>query len=109
MHVAFPFFREGVNRVGLHEFCRRTGIATGTIEAMFNGSTKFVQKRTLRKCMLEIISMRRKGEVRHRDSIIYGAAKRGEVEKIPRDSKDFYRPHGSRDTEYKRKSRSRSY
>jgi hypothetical protein len=105
IHVAFPFFREGVNRVGLAEFCRRTNIATGTIEAMFNGNTKFVQKRTLRRCMLEVISMRRKGEVRHKDSISCGASKRGWKEKIPKNRKDLYRSHGALENEYQRKSR----
>jgi hypothetical protein len=64
-----------------------------------------VQKAKLRSCMLEVISMRRKGEVRHRDSIVVGASKRGWIEKVPEEQQDLYRPHGDRETEYKRKSR----
>jgi len=58
-----------------------------------------VQKRTVRKCMLEVISMRRKGEVRHRDSIRAGAKLRGRNEKEVKTRKDLYQVEGDAERE----------
>jgi hypothetical protein len=106
LHVAFPFFREAVNRVGIVEAARRMGMSHNGLREILNAPPSHrVQKAKLRSCMLEVISMRRKGEVRHKDSIEAGAYLRGWSEKIPKGHQDLYRRHGSRDTEYKRKSR----
>ncbi len=61
-HDALPFFREAVGRVGLQELSRRTGLNANTIWKVLNLHTQRVQKTTLRKVMLELISMRRKNE-----------------------------------------------
>jgi hypothetical protein len=55
--------------------------------------------------MLEIVSIRRKNEVRHRDSISRGTAVRGEPEKPVKSRQDLYRPHGDEDTEMQRRIR----
>lgn len=52
--------------------------------------------------MLEIVSMRRKEEVRHRDSIAVGATVRGLPEKKVKFRTDLYRPHGDSDAEVAR-------
>lgn len=55
--------------------------------------------------MLELISMRLTGEVRHKDSILHGAAMRGREEKTPKRSGDFYHPTGDEDLERRRNYR----
>lgn len=55
-------FLELANRIGVAETCRRTGIHKGTMTAIIAGRTKYTQKRTVRKIMLELISVKRKNE-----------------------------------------------
>lgn len=106
LYVALPFFREAVNRVGHMEAARRIGMSHNGLRDILKAPAYHkVQKGKLRLCMLEVISMRRKGEVRHRDSIRAGTHLRGGIEKVPRDFKDFYSRHGDIETEYKRNSR----
>ena len=100
------FFIEGVHRVGMMEFCRRAKINPGAVRKIIDGSTQHVQKRTTRKAMLEVISMRRKGEVRHRNSIRVGAHLRGWEEKEIKSWRDYYKPNG--DTEMQRGRRRRN-
>lgn len=57
-----PFYREAVNRVGIIELAKRSGVSIGAIEMVLDGTSKQVKKLTLRKIMLELVSMRRKGE-----------------------------------------------
>jgi len=104
-----PYFIEGVSRVGFIEFCRRTGLAdrtvTNALRGLANGRPYSVQKRIVRKVMLEVISMRRKNEVRHRDSIRHGAKQRGREEKVPSARRDFYRPQGDDENEARKRHR----
>jgi len=60
--IAFPIYNEAVNRIGVWELSRRTGVSSGAIERLLNGESKRVRKLTLRKIMLELVSLRRKGE-----------------------------------------------
>lgn len=105
------YFTEGVNRIGVVEFARRTGISESTISYIIRGSKngvryKTVQKQIVRKCFLEVISLRRKEEVRHRKSIARGATMRGEPEREILDAQhDLYRPHGDLDAENRRRLR----
>jgi len=75
------YFAEGVSRVGMMEFCRRTGLTQTTMRDVILGRSQRVQKRTVRKVMLEVISIRRKGEIRHRDDIRSGNDLRGKPPK----------------------------
>lgn len=102
-HVG-PFFLEGVRRVGLSEFARRVGITRVNMRYIINGKRRFVYKRTAKRAMLELVSMRRKGEVRHRHSIRHGSAVRGREEKVPSKRQDFYHPTGDDDLEARRRS-----
>lgn len=52
--------------------------------------------------MLEVISMRRKGEAWHRDSIRRGAKMRGEEVKLPVRRNDYYHMTGDNDNENRR-------
>lgn len=97
-----PYFIEGVNRVGMMEFARRTGLSANTINWTINGRKKHVQKMTVRVVMMEIISMRRKNEVRHRDSIKHGSEIRGRTEKAVKSDRDLYQPLG--DTSFRNRS-----
>lgn len=83
------YFQEGIYRVGINELSRRTNINDGTIRKIINKKCKYVQKRTVQKLMIELISMRLKDEVRHKKSIKHGSAIRGRKEKIPTDVRDF--------------------
>lgn len=99
------YFIEGVNRVGMTEFSRRAGLSPNAVNWIINGRTKSVQKKTVRKALLELISIRRKNEVRHRDSIHHGSLVRGRKEKEVKLKKDLYRPHGDSDAELRKQSR----
>lgn len=59
---ALPFVREASHRIGSAELARRTGIALNTIENLLLGKNKYIQKQTLRKIMLELVSIKRKNE-----------------------------------------------
>lgn len=101
-----PYFIEGVNRVGISEFARRTGLSVNGINNILNSeSQRRVQKLVARKAMLEVISMRRKGEVRHRASIAHGAHLRGRQEREIQTQRDYYRSHGDGETETRRRLR----
>lgn len=56
------FYIEAVNRIGLRELARRTGLDADGLNHVITGKTKNVRKATLRKVMLELISIRRKNE-----------------------------------------------
>lgn len=130
-----PFFVEAVNRVGITELSRRAELNPQTIRRVYNGTGRRVQKATVRAVMLQLISMRRKSEVRHRDSISYGATVRkphvarahkrrhrfGKILEIPEKVKaagkekevtDFYHdllhPHGDNDNQKRRDFRART-
>lgn len=102
---AYPFVYEAVARVGIMEAARRTGLSRSTLHKFLHGQHIHMQKRTLRVIMLEVISMRRKGEVRHRNSIRTGAYLRGQVEKTPTRQHHFNGWHN--DSEGERKKRAR--
>jgi len=59
---AKPFFQEAANRIGIMELSKRTGLSQEMISRVVRGRTKFTQKKSLRKVMLELVSIRRKGE-----------------------------------------------
>lgn len=56
------FYVEAVNRVGLMEVARRTGITYTAITDVLVGRSTYVQKAKFKKVLLELISMRRKNE-----------------------------------------------
>jgi hypothetical protein len=104
VHQVLPYFIEGVNRVGRAEFARRIEIATENLSKILDGKRRSVRKETVRRCLLEVISIRRKNEVRHRDSISRGVNMRGEPEKKVTAREHLYRPHGDIDAELKRRN-----
>jgi hypothetical protein len=79
---ARPFTVELVNRIGMMEASRRTGLAPDVLRRVINtGRRRKVEKLTLRKIMLTLIDVREHGEVRHPASIAHGAAARGKTER----------------------------
>jgi hypothetical protein len=57
------FYIEAVNRIGVKELANRSGVSIGHIlRVLTEVDKKFVEKATLRKIMLELVSMQRKGE-----------------------------------------------
>ncbi len=57
------FYFEAANRIGLMELSRRAGVTPAHIQKVLNDKNKqFVSKRTLRKIMLELVSIQRKNE-----------------------------------------------
>lgn len=87
---AWPYAYELVGRLGFSEAVRRCGISPGTMRKIINKSELKVQKRTLRKIMLQVISCRRNREVRHKKSIWHGSYIRGREERRPVRNSDFY-------------------
>ena len=57
-----PFFREAVNRIGALELSRRTGLSPTTIRRGLQGGERRLQKAVVRRMMLELTSIQRKGE-----------------------------------------------
>jgi len=56
------FYIEVVNRIGMMELHRRSGLSLGHINRVLNGTTKYVRKEPVRRAMLELISARRRNE-----------------------------------------------
>jgi hypothetical protein len=100
-----PFIIEGVNRVGKMEFCRRTGMSQGQLYKYQHGRVEHVYKRVAKRILLEVISMRRKNEVRHRDSIAHGASVRGKSEREIESVRDYYNYNGDELAEAQRRRR----
>ena len=96
---AYPFVYEAIARVGLSEVSRRAQVSRSTLTKFMSGEHVVMRKRTLKRIMLELISMRRKGEVRHKDSIRTGAYLRGQEEKTPRHRRDFHGWHNDAEAE----------
>ena len=63
------YYQEAILRIGFHELSKRSGVGVSTLENVIDGKVKQVKKATLRKIMLELVSMRRKGETSHSKSL----------------------------------------
>lgn len=92
--IVRPFVIEGVHKVGMSEFARRVGVADSMLKQIIERPGKRKQKKVVRRIMLELISIRRKGEVRHRDSIKAGRLARGLPDKEVTSPADLYKPRG---------------
>ena len=57
-----PFFREAANRIGMLELSKRTGLSRTTLRKGLVGSEGKLQKEVVRRVMLELTSIQRKGE-----------------------------------------------
>jgi hypothetical protein len=57
-----PFVDEAVNRIGLMELSRRTKVTPETLYNILSGRQANVQKKTVKKVMLELVSIKRKNE-----------------------------------------------
>jgi len=104
-HEIQPFFIEGINRVGLQEFSRRVGMHYENVGLIVKGKRKFIRKMNAKKAMLEIVSIRREGEIRHKKSILRGSAIRGETERVVKSRTDLYKPNGDSELERGRRRR----
>lgn len=63
IRVARPFYEEAVNRIGMTELANRSGLSMHQIQRVFLSTTrKYVQKNSLRRVMLELVSIHRKNE-----------------------------------------------
>ena len=87
-----PFLIEGRNRVGTMEFCRRAKIGQKTMYDILHNNQRRVTRAVAKRIMLEVVSIRRKNEVRHRDSIFAGSTVRGWKEKPVTSPDDLYEP-----------------
>lgn len=94
---------ELVNRLGVEEAARRIGISQQTMYHWRNRKPLKIKRKNARKVVNTLATVRKAGEVRHRDSIRHGSLVRNHKEKIPVDQRDFYKPHGDYDNEVKRK------
>lgn len=99
-------FLELRNRLGKAEALRRVGISTNFWMRAERGIYIHVRKATVKKALETLIEARANNEVRHRDSIKYGALARGRQDKPVEDIwHDIYVRHGDGDSENRRKSR----
>lgn len=71
------FYEEAVNRIGLMELARRTGLTYWGISDVLYRRRKSVQKRNLKKVLLELVSARRKNEVNNNPNSKYFIQRRG--------------------------------
>lgn len=90
-----PFVIEGVHKVGMSEFARRTNVNEHILKGIIERPAGRRQKKVVRRIFLEVISIRRKGEVRHRTDIAAGMLARGKADnhKVAA-PEDLYRPLG---------------
>lgn len=56
------YFVEAANRAGITELSARTGVSQNALTNVIKRKQPYVRKLTVRRVMLELISMRRKGE-----------------------------------------------
>lgn len=56
---ARPFVEEAVNRIGVGQLSEATEVSVGTIQNILYHRSSYVRKLTLRKLMLELVSLRR--------------------------------------------------
>lgn len=89
-HRVYFAVRELVAKIGKAETVRRTEIDWDTLKALLDQEYEHCQKRVAAAIFRALYDVREKGEVRHRDSIIHGAAVRGRLEKVPKTRDDFY-------------------
>lgn len=94
---------ELVNRLGFMEATRRANIAPSTLRKYLRGESRYVYRPTARRLICALHEARKNNEVRHRASIHHGSTMRGKKERIPRERKDLYRPHGDDYSEAKRR------
>lgn len=92
-----PFLRELITRLGKAETARRLGSTQHWIWKVINGKQKSVQRQTARNLISTLHEVRSAGEVRHRASIMHGAAQRGKNERVPRRRDEFYKPFSNDD------------
>jgi hypothetical protein len=85
-----PFLIELVQRIGLLETSRRTGLGTTTISGILRQKNKYVRKQTFQKVAVVLHEARRTDERRHRFSIQHGASARQRPEKLPRSRRDLH-------------------
>jgi hypothetical protein len=57
-----PFYAEAVNRVGMMELHRRSGLSIGHLSQVLTKRIKHVKKEQARRLMLELVSIQRKNE-----------------------------------------------
>lgn len=63
IRIARPYYEEAVNRIGMLELSKRSGLSMHQIQQVFLSKTrKYVQKKSLRLVMLELVSIHRKNE-----------------------------------------------
>jgi transposase-like protein len=95
-----------INRLGVMEAARRIGIHDHTLRRWRASDKPKHLWRPHAKAIVRVMGeLRVTGEVRHRDSIHYGATARGGDEKAVQRSADLYRRHGDHDTEVRRRHR----
>jgi len=92
-------------RLGKVEACRRVGVGWTTWQRWSSPTCLKIQKRTAAKLIQTLAEVRAKGEVRHANSIRRGASRRGEIELVPVEWKDFYIQAYDSHTESRRKWR----
>jgi hypothetical protein len=103
-----PFLVELVNRLGKAEAARRMGRSPAKVWRYINHPPKMVQRATATTILEATRAARNNGyEVRHVKSIKHGAGARGHTERVPKEGRDYYRPHGDKGTEYQREVRAR--
>jgi DNA-binding Xre family transcriptional regulator len=71
------FYIEGVNRVGMTELAKRAGVTAEHIKLVISGKQKYVRKATLKKIMLELVSIKRHNEYSINAYALWRVRKRG--------------------------------
>jgi hypothetical protein len=103
-------FEELENRLGKAETARRIGVSTTFFYRRRRQEYKNVRIKTVIRAMTVLKECREKNEVRHKRSIIYGAAARGKEERAVNELSRFtnyYNGHSDIRNEYSLKSHHR--
>lgn len=88
--LVIPALQESINRLGVMEVSRRSGMPQPQIWQIEYGKVKKVHAKTARTIIALRDELRRTGEIRHKDSIQHGAYLRGRKEKVPTKPRDHY-------------------
>lgn len=96
---------EIIRRVGRSEAARLCGVDPDTIYMISYKKTRRINRETAKKILAALAELRQGDVVRHRDSIKHGSHLRGRTEKQPVVRRDFYKPTGDSDLEFRKKYR----
>lgn len=100
-------FEEIIARIGFAEATRQIPYNRSSLRRLVNADKPYVRLSTVEKAMKLLAHLRENNIVYGRNTIIYGRVARGLEPQPPTGARDYNKPHGDLDADYKRQQRKR--